>query len=191
MAQLVENPPPVVYKYRATPNQGDAASAKSFERDVRTLLVDRALFLASPLNLNDPFDCRPVFTAPTGNELESAIQRCARHFPQEQRAEVEMRARLLSRSRPHRRAFANEWYLKDLSKWGIVALSSKPDVPLLWSHYASEYRGYAVGYRAQTKGPNEALGVVNVTYSTERPVFNAVDDEENDPVRLFFNKSIE
>jgi hypothetical protein len=178
MPQLVTNPPAILYKYR-----GNVA------RDVRCLLVDRSLYLASPLALNDPFDCFPCVDVPVVRNRErfiaSEIAKAPKGIDKE---EVRRRCQLLLVSEVHRQRFAREFYQEDLGRLGVLSLSQPRDELLLWAHYASNGTGFAVGYRAQKDGDLEALGAVPVEYSTHRPVMSPFDDTE-DWIAILFTKS--
>lgn len=178
MAQLVKDPPAILYKYRG--NVG---------RDLKCLLVERCLYLASPLALNDPFDCFPAITTPDVVDYEEFISsQIAKAPPGIGEKEVRRRCRLLLTSEAHRKRYSEEFYREDLGKLGVLSLSAPRDEPLLWSHYASNAAGFAVGYRARTDGTLEALGAAPVRYTMQRPAMDPFDDKE-DWFRILFTKS--
>jgi hypothetical protein len=171
MAQFLSKPapPPALYKYR-----GDIA------RDVKCLLIDRCLYLASPLKLNDPFDCSPAIAVPPTEDHERIIaSEVANVPPGHTEADIRERCRLILTSEVHRRRFAKEFYEKDLGRVGVLSLSAPRDEPLLWAHYARNGAGFFVGYRGRDDGELEALGVAPVLYSVQRPAMNVFDDEKN------------
>ena len=180
MAQFLNNPapPPILYKYR-----GDVA------RDIKCLLVERCLYLASPLKLNDPFDCFPTIAAPPTEEHERIIETEVANLPQGYpEAEIRKRCRLLLTSETHRRRFVKEFHEKDLGQVGVLSLSVPRDEPLLWAHYARNGEGFCVGYRGCDDGDLEAIGAFPVIYSTQRPTMNLFSDKEDWP-RIFHSKS--
>ena len=177
MTQLHSNPPMTLYKYR-----GDVG------RDVECLMAKRRLYLASPLKLNDPFDCNPRVIIPKVDNLEGFIEREVAKAPLgSDVVDIRNRVRLLMTSDAHLRSFANEFHREDLGQIGILSLSSPRDHPLLWAHYADNGRGFSVGYRAQTDGDFEALGAAPVIYSDYRPIQSPF--EETDWYEVLHTKS--
>ncbi len=169
MAQFDRNAPPILYKYR-----GDIA------RDVKCLLVDRCLYLASPLMLNDPFDCFPAIAVPPVEEHERIITSMVASVPASYpEAEIRERCRKLLKSEHYRRRFAEEFYEKDLGQLGVISLSAPRAEPLPWAHYANNGAGFSVGYRGHDDGELEALGAAAVVYDTHRPAMNPFDDNED------------
>lgn len=180
MAQFLTNPapPPILYKYR-----GDVT------RDVKCLLVDRCLYLASPMKLNDPFDCFPAIAVPSEEHHERIIAaEVANAPPGYPEAEIRKRCRMILTSESHRLRFAQEFYEKDLGRIGVLSLSAPRDEPLLWAHYASNGAGFCVGYRGRDDGELMALGAAPVLYSIRRPAMNLFDDQE-DWFRILHTKS--
>ena len=171
MAQFLSKPapPPTLYKYR-----GDVA------RDVKCLLVDRCLYLASPLKLNDPFDCFPPIAVPAAEDYEriiaSEVANAPAGYPE---AEIRKRCQMILSSEAPRRRFEVEFYEKDLGRLGVLSLSESHDEPLLWAHYASNGTGFSVGYRGRDEGESEALGAAPVSYSMQRPTMNPFNDNED------------
>jgi hypothetical protein len=147
------------------------------------------LYLASPLKLNDPFDCFPAIAVPAAEDHEriiaSEVVNAPPGYPE---AEVRKRCRMILTSEAHRRRFAKEFYEKDLGRVGVLSLSAPRDEPLLWAHYASNGTGFSVGYRGRDDGESEALGAAPVLYSMQRPLMNLFDDNE-DWLRILHTKS--
>lgn len=180
MAQFLSKPapPPILYKYRGV-----------VARDVKCLLLDRCLYLASPLKLNDPFDCFPAIAVPAAEDHERIIaSEVANAPPGYPEAEIRKRCRMILTSEAHRRRFAKEFYEKDLGRAGVLSLSAPRDEPLLWAHYASNGAGFSVGYRGRDDVESEALGAAPVLYSMQRPAMNLFDDNE-DWFRILHTKS--
>lgn len=153
--------PRVLYKFRSVT-----------VRDVECLLVDRQLYLSSPLTWNDPFDCYPVIAAPAEDLIEREIEkRIGELDPQlhegfRQQMKIEMRkAEWLEELR-------EKIYREALGTMGVVTFSASRNHSLLWAHYANNYRGFAVGYRARAKGDRKPVPAVAVNYSWDRPRFN-------------------
>ena len=178
MGQFIVQAPAVLYKYRA-----------NVSRDVKCLLVDRCLYLASPLELNDPFDCFPSVIAPALDNHEQFIaDEVAKAPPGVEQDEVRRRCKLLLTSEAHRQRFGREFYREDIGRLGVLSLSASRDEPLLWAHYAMNAAGFAVGYRARDERELDALGAVPLRYTTRRPLLNPFDGENW--LEILFTKSV-
>lgn len=174
MAQLIKSAPSILYKYR-----GD------IERDVKCLLVDRQLYLSSPLKLNDPFDCYPALTDLLDDtSIEAELKGKPQHIVDETRR----RLQLLRTSPAHQLRYLDEFYKEDLGRIGVLSLSIPRNQPLLWAHYAQNASGFAVGYRARTQGHLEALPALPVEYSNMRPRMPFLGD--TDWQRILYTKSL-
>jgi Protein of unknown function (DUF2971) len=167
MGQFVAHAPEILYKYRS-----------DVGRDLKCLLVDRCLYLASPLKLNDPFDCFPGVDVPTPPNIEQFISAEIAKLPPEcDKEDAWHRCHLLLTSEVHRQRFGREFYRKDIGRLGVLSLSAPRDEPLLWAHYANNAAGFSVGYRARDDGEFEALGALPIKYSTQRPAINPFGGE--------------
>lgn len=176
--QLRNDAPPILYKFRS-----------DFARDVPFLLGERKLYLSSPLNLNDLFDCYPAISLPPANELDALITAEVEAAPAERRDEMRRRCDLLTHSEVHRRRFIEELYRKDLSKLGVLSFTRARDNLLQWSHYAGGGVGFAVGYRGITVGELEAVPAFPVRYSNTRPQLSPFG--ESNWIELLSSKSID
>lgn len=90
----------------------------------------------------------------------------------------------------------DEWHLENcrqiqdtMSKIsGVICLVSAPDSLLMWSHYAKEHKGYAIGIDAgplEWSGGLDPIGRISpVVYGTERPRVSGPKDYSQ-----FFRKS--
>lgn len=176
MAQLLTDAPAILYKFRS-----------DIARDVQCLIVERKLYLASPLALNDPFDCYPAITVPPTSERERLVEDETSAAPPGMAEESRRKAQLLFTSPVHRARYRDELYKEDFGRLGVVSVSASREHPLLWAHYAGNARGFAVGYRARTKGKLEAVPAVPVTYTMERPQMPCIG--ETDWLSVLFTKS--
>lgn len=149
---------------------------RRFARDLKCLLRDRQLYFASPKDLNDPFDLYPRLRLPPPSRREASIRAALREgerYGEGHRAhEIRRRCELLCTSHVHRMRYADEFYKKDLDMVSVCSFAAAIENPVLWSHYASEHRGFAVGYHAQTSGELDALPAFPVIYRTRRAPIN-------------------
>jgi len=176
MAQLLTEVPGVLYKFR-----------RPADRDVECLLARREIYLASPLKLNDPFDCYPVVTVPPVAERRRLVEEAMAHAPPGLEEEARRRSELLFTSPLHRARYPDEFFREDFGRMGVVSLSASRDNPLLWAHYAESASGFAVGYRARDEDGLEAFPALPIDYTMDRPQMPCMG--EADWPRILFTKS--
>lgn len=166
MGALVTNSPPILYKYRGGDQVTDDGMTFT-ERDLRTLLANRQLYLATPAELNDPFDCRPSLEIDR-SRLDRELQAIRATEGDELADLLSGRLALLEASWHKRDAFLAELVREDLSEFGVISLSSTRSSVPMWTHYANGFKGFAVGYKARDDEAGEALGAIGVDYRPDR-----------------------
>lgn len=176
MTESKNNLPPILYKYRSL-------NGNSQERTL-DIIQNCRLYWPSPIDFNDPFDCRPLHIyegTPSQHKLNA--KRAANYFgdgknrPDRRRQTKENRklspddiVRSLDKSNEHL-----------LSKMGVCSLAERPDSLLMWSHYADSHKGICLGFEPSIDAIDFACAFP-VKYSTSRPVLNAIrpfDANEN------------
>jgi hypothetical protein len=157
VSYLYPEPPKRLYKY---------VSAK---RAVQ-ILRDRTIRFTQPRVLNDPFECCPALDlSALKNEYLSAEDVGQRMADGEER-KITMRG-----FAEFCRGVACS-YARDSDELGILSLSERCDVPLMWSHYADEHRGLVIGIDPMRvfdccpfpSGPEEVSDCRPVRYSKGR-----------------------
>jgi len=111
---------------------------------------DGALRATQPAGLNDPFECsaRKIFVERDRREGNLAFSRVLTEI---QPLSPVSREDVESARERHGSLYMGELYRMQLSKrYGIVSFSSNQFHPLLWSHYAQDGSGFAIGYRAES-----------------------------------------
>ena len=160
----------VLYKYRDY-------SVRSLE-----VIVNRQVYFATSEQLNDPFDCRIDIRRSLGAALEEAKQQCL----SELHAILDGFGKL------------DDFYCRaeaDIAKAGIFSLSRSPVSAPSWAHYASNHKGFLLGFGLSEKfakrGKDEGIiGMVPVDYCNDNPftkffhefaakVSRGTGDEEN------------
>lgn len=64
------------------------------------------------------------------------------------------------------------------NQYGITCFSKKPDIPLMWSHYADKHRGFVVEYdisQIDEEDIDKILYLMPVNYSKTRPKINVFE----------------
>lgn len=169
--------PEVLYKYRDLSERN---------RDyVRQAIVENKVWFSSPVDFNDPFDCK-VHTHFTGSAR--TWKRNLREWQKKFRPELNRQqrqaeaARIVKAEKRHQDptvlASATEVAQQVFNDWGIFCLSARNDDLLMWSYYANGHRGVCLGFAhrpARPFGP-----AFPVAYSPELPRVNyfAADHEE-------------
>jgi hypothetical protein len=131
--------------------------------------------MASPSELNDPFECRPWFTY-HGNQ-EEIFRICVTVHRKKnphatQREVIDEAARIVAEGRYRVPGFWEALSVdvhRDLaSSIGLYCLSADPTNILMWSHYTSDHKGYCLEFEAtdQTVVFGEAQ---RVQYSEDYP----------------------
>jgi hypothetical protein len=152
---------------------------KSFSATSLSMLINRALYFASPEQLNDPNDCRINIVA----ALESAVELA------EQSTNENIKQKL---EKLHSLDHIFKQIEQDIQRTGIFSLSHLNKNILMWSHYADEHRGFCLGFRLSekfikfTKGNMQDLIVAcdDVEYVEENPFINYfinIAKETNNP----------
>jgi len=167
------------------------------------ILENLKVRFSQPAVFNDIFECLP------GTENQTDFNRARRHLIST------MVATLIENphwDRKARRAFERD-ELKKFEKWekkesekgwhqrlceevqirisgmtGVLCLSAKWDNILMWSHYASEHRGFVIEFRGNDSFFD--LGLQKVRYSNQRPLLkNKPDGWNGGGAELFVTKS--
>ncbi len=160
-----ELPPPVLFMYCSEPSR---------RFPTHKLLVERQIRVSAWHKLNDPFDCFPVLAQRTS---KSTIWKYLSSRPDlydgpVTDAMVKGVKKRIDEGGRNPRAF---WTETVISK-GVICMSERNDGVLMWSHYASSHRGFAVGFRSLEMWQSPP-GILfhKVDYGGRRPRFNAND----------------
>ena len=138
-----------LYKYRSY-------SARSLE-----MLIKREIYFASPEQLNDPYDCRlnvrDALSAAITKAAETKNQALDKHLDRFRRMD-----RLYDKMQA------------DIQGAGIFSLARSPKNVLMWSHYADDHRGFAVGFQLSEKfithrNSEQIVGAADAYYAKANP----------------------
>jgi hypothetical protein len=162
-----------VYKYLSV----DAGLSPSWEDRLEQLLTGRCFF-SSPADFNDPFDCLPYFASPTTAEELTAWQE-ALIPPMAEAIRGDVPARFVENQiREKLAAHSLESLGEKLqgaasnfaNGMGVFCLAACIDSILMWSHYASNHRGFAIQFSFSADVRHELLPMWKVRYQKQRPV---------------------
>lgn len=177
MTYKFEPPPRSLFKYISLSNE----NRWTWLEDI---VVRHRIFLSSPSDFNDPFDCAPTLSSPKTAiawEVTSKryIQRIEREFGANEARAV--RAGLKKLSNRDKLRLLNEASRLSAEQTGIYCLTELSDNVLMWSHYADNHKGVCVEFRIDSHPISHIHAVARVFYQTERPELPIlrIDDDEN------------
>jgi Protein of unknown function (DUF2971) len=138
--------PEFLYRYRSI--DGDNLEY------LRRTLVDNEVYLASPKDLNDPFDCRIKYelTKQPKDKIRAVIDRelsfmepdLSRH---ERRKRVMHEMKLKLYKQPEFWEKITGAMQTEIDRQGVLCLTESADHPLMWAHYASGHSGVCLKLR--------------------------------------------
>jgi hypothetical protein len=150
MLMGLDNIPQPLYKYRIW--DSDSCPLNFGER----MLTENEVYLASPDQFNDPFDCSLPFKYNendlTPENIYQKISQLTNHeFPNKTPTEVReiCDERFLNHNlndKDYWKSFYKQFKEEVNNTFGILSLTSKKDNILMWSHYADSHKGFCVGF---------------------------------------------
>ncbi|HEY6346539.1 MAG TPA: DUF2971 domain-containing protein [Bryobacteraceae bacterium] len=141
-----------------------------------TILQKNIIHCSDPKNLNDPWDCKPVFDPHALDDpeiLEREIAWRQEHpdkhlWAAKMRSDPEFRVSFMINASPPIEAM--------LARRRIYCLTPKPDSTLIWSHYAENHRGICLEFSTSNPLFRRACEVI---YQKEYPRWAPCDIHEN------------
>jgi len=166
-AQVVGKVPKYLYKYRSL-----AGRSKEYTRD---LIVNQNLYFPAPVDLNDPFECKPNLEtrATVDQQKRYAAGLVNRTQAGKPRAE---RKRMIKGIRADRASFRETILVSmraTLNAVGVFSFSARHLDLLMWPHYADNHRGVCVRFDMQAlldAGP----APFPVHYEEQRPTCDTI-----------------
>ncbi len=152
-----------LFKYRSIDSLG-----------LRQLIVEKKIWLSSPTNMNDPFDCWPSFRPMSSLTRKQFLDDWARNtslpFPPSALPEVRRR---LEATQPEN---CLEVITREtVATMGIYSMSATRENLLLWSHYADQHRGFCIEFDSEGPSRHVISDAVGVEYQSDRPVLGRFD----------------
>jgi hypothetical protein len=163
------------------------------------LLTERSVFLASPANLNDPFDASLPFRYDPSemtpeNIFKKLIEVGRRAYPDV--TEEKLHERAFNEQRSGR--FENDTYWKEVHEdtkqnlhktFGLLSLTTKNDNLLMWAHYGNCHNGFCVGFDSDILFDTIGGTIGPVIYQEEFPVVSMFGDSGETMIRFLNTKS--
>lgn len=157
-------PPKHLYKYRC------------ISPHTESIVRDPTLWFSTPDQLNDPFDCDPVFdTTASQVEFRDHIMRTLKDaHPSVPDSMIEQRTEeIVGKEWPISTGGRNRFeqdYRQRLQRLGVFSASERWDSIVMWSHYADKHRGLCLEIDVTLLPPSIAFR--KVEYVDRRPVIN-------------------
>lgn len=180
------NLPPILYKYRDW--------SKSHHKSV---LTERELYLASPAEFEDEFDCKvPIrYDLLTDDDIfkhyvNSSIT-LHKHYSLAQHLEYakKWQAKGLMRNERHLR-YVDSLFFKEFNEiFGVLSLTALPDNVAMWDYYSNNQKGFCVGFNTIPLLESRIFGSgAEVKYDNELPIILETDDFEKKHFLQIFSK---
>ncbi|MCA1965298.1 MAG: DUF2971 domain-containing protein [Flavobacterium sp.] len=186
-----DNHPNIIYKYR-----------NWREEFHKNLILKNEIFLSSPNNLNDPFDCR-IFSNYQKhinsienkkefikNSISKNLRYLKEHKITTEEAENILNKRLEDTLKFQVRSEVIEREFND-KHIGVTCFSEVWNSILMWSHYGDNHSGYCVGFDEKLIRYSQIGKLMRVNYSNEYPDLNPILKNKNSDEIKFFLKSTE
>lgn len=183
-----ENYPDIVYKYRGWADEHGKKVLSEFQ-----------LFLTSPKDFNDPFDCRipvnyKIMTEQEINQYAELMTQNHKAFLLKEGRNLEneksqLVARLKADIENIQRENEEMTFKEYDDRYGILSLSTKWNDILMWSHYGDKHYGYCVGFHEKQLRESEKFGAggqVAYPKTLEYPLIHPLD---RDNPAIFFKNS--
>jgi hypothetical protein len=140
---MMKEIPPRLYKYGSLQNPDY----------LREVLLGSKIYCCSPLDFNDPFDCRPkIIVGKTRQEVEAAkkeIEGILLKRTSLNRNSRRVEARRIVKQIQEAIGLTHEYNLL-LGRTGVYCLSAKNDNLLMWAHYGDSHMGYCLEFSTES-----------------------------------------
>jgi hypothetical protein len=182
-----ENYPKIIYKYRSWSDEYGKKALSEFQ-----------LYLSSPKDFNDPFDCRiPVnFKVLSKEEIilyaekmttkhKSTLLKRGLNLENEKSKIIQRLTTDIEKIQKENEEIAFRDYDE---RFGILSLSTKWDDILMWSHYGDKHYGYCLGFNEKALRDSEIFGlggIVSYPKTREYPLIHPLKQDE--PEAHFLN----
>jgi len=166
------------------------------EKYTKKLLLDNKIYLSSPKDFNDPFDCTAEFSF-GDNEYEkyqyyyNTLKKTRKDLTE---GNIKRRINHLKDSgwiNSKQTESRTESIIKNaINDIGVLCLTKKPDNLLMWAHYSQRHTGICLQFNHK-EGSVIYDNTSKVIYSTEYPKLNFAVDPEDTWKKILFTKSIQ
>ena len=170
--------PKTVYKYRDWSNKNH-----------KKVLLDNEIFMASPKDFNDPFDCRIIVNYHLLNTPEKLEEYIDKLFVKlndvllKEKINFKLQKQNLLKRLQNINQYQKEREeieFQEMNKhFGIFSLSARWNSILMWSHYGNFHKGICIGFNEKKMRNSGLFGKGSpVHYTNYFPEINPLIDED-------------
>ena len=172
-----ENYPDIIYKYRSW--------NKEFHRNI---LLKNEVYMSSPNDFNDPFDCRIPknhFLIDTPEKIEKYVNdgiEKHRDWLVAEGKDIDFEKKQLKKRLKDIETYHKEHEDLEYSKmdkhFGVLSLSGRWNSILMWSHYGCFHKGFCIGFNEEKMRNCGLFGKGGpVAYTEDFPELNPLEQE--------------
>lgn len=177
----------MLYKYLSLDKPGSEKSDELLARFSRMLAAGE-IYLSSPENFNDPFDCNPTYIVPdrtsaaflnsygrAGMRIGESLSEIALSYQERIKMSDAQWAEEVKRT--------GNKYVRNV---GVFCATPNRDHPLMWAHYANSHTGICVGlYRT-----GALIDMQKVIYEgSVRPTYDYISGTKREFFEVFYRKA--
>jgi len=169
--------PAILYKYRDWNNDNH-----------KRILTDNEVYLSSPADFKDEFDCKvPIrYDLLTENEIYKKYLNSSKkenpHFSRQQHRKfaTDWQKKGLMRDKKRLEDLDKEFFDRFNKLFGVLSLTAIPDNITMWEYYANQHSGFCVGFHTIPLCKQEQYfgGGGEVSYNDEFPIIKETDSLE-------------
>jgi hypothetical protein len=140
-------------------------------------VAESKLYLASPLDFNDPFDALPnVILEGSSHKQRAYFRRLTRTYkPELSRPDrIKFAASLMNLPPEKKLTHLRQGLVDTARDMAVCSFAESLDEVLMWSHYAANHTGICLRFGTANSFFRSSLPL-QITYSDKRPAYNAVD----------------
>lgn len=162
--------PRVIYKYR------DWTIVNH-----RRMITHNEVFLSSPRDFNDPFDCKistHFLSLDSTEKVEEYINERKKSSELDEIGINILRDRL-NKIKDYWQMFEAVEFTSIDQNYGVLSLSNRWDSILMWSHYSNNHTGFCVGFNEEKMRESGIFGTGgSVIYTDNFPLINPLENDE-------------
>lgn len=145
-------------------------------KNLKKLLLKNTIYLSSPNDFNDPFDCKFCI-----NDNGTSLQKrrkfsmiTQKRNPSWGKLKVRREVNKWMAAGRHEGVANRKDYTAVMDRMGILCMSERNDNILMWGHYAEEHKGVCLEFSPNFEDPLFKQ-IYPVHYENELPVLNIFD----------------
>ena len=178
-----------LYKFRSIPKDSSdpkKPDPKKLHSYIERIFLHNELYFPSPIELNDPLDCRPLLTVGdlADHEYKAKYIAYARGImvaggnpADPDKITAWLNNLTQEEVEEYTKKQTNGYRLNLLAKYRICSFCARPDNPIVWSHYADSHSGFCLIFDAD----NDLFGrALKVKYQNEYPTFDITENSDNE-----------